>query len=209
MQPIVPITEDVLPTSVVPTNAAQQQQFHHQQAAMRPGGGTNGGGLQIPTSMEQMTAQATSLLKKIAPTPPTQPPQGPGKGTQPLLEENPAEVNTDLVIGGKRIMARAHESIRVMGTYFRNDTPMGDTTCMTLMKSNTKSFFSGAIDNAFQFSPDNSSTYVILVNPLRPPLRFMFNEIASVDETICEIMLVHAVFSFVWSSLCFSPRRSS
>ena len=98
MQPIVPVSGDVVPTSIVPTSMAQQVPIGSQQSHQHSGGG---GGIQIPTSMEQMTAQATSLLKKIAPTPPSQPP-APQKST-PLLISEEVENPADMVIGGKII----------------------------------------------------------------------------------------------------------
>ena len=112
MQPIVPITDEGVPTSIVPTGMSPQVPIRSQLSG--PGGGVGGGGggvggggggvggLQIPTSMEQMTAQATSFLKKIAPTPPSQPPAAPQKESSALfvsgdeLNENP-----DIIIGGK------------------------------------------------------------------------------------------------------------
>lgn len=95
MQPIVGIdnTGDVVPTGVVAQPPPQQGQV--------PRGGN---GLQIPTSMEQMKAQTTSLLKKIAPTPPAQPPAQSPKPkpiqSGPMLIQGGGDSHdTDLVIG--------------------------------------------------------------------------------------------------------------
>ena len=105
MQPIIGIdnTGDIVPTGVVAPPHPQQPQV--------PRGGN---GLQIPTSMEQMTAQATSLLKKIAPTPqaPQPPAQPPGQSTK--IQSGPMQIagsgdahDTDMVIGGKTLLQYA------------------------------------------------------------------------------------------------------
>lgn len=105
MQNIVNVSDDVIPTSIVPTAMAQQatvrgpQQTGYQTNTGGGSGGGGGGGIQIP-SMEQMTASATSLLKKIAPTPPSQPP--PEKSTSLLIHENVGPDDArDIVIGGE------------------------------------------------------------------------------------------------------------
>ena len=106
MQPIIGIdnTGDIVPTGLVappqhPQQHAQQQQIMGQV----PGGGN---GIQIPTSMQQMKGQATTLLKKISPAPPAPPPQGPASGK---IQSGPMQLSgqgdahdTDVVIGGKQ-----------------------------------------------------------------------------------------------------------
>lgn len=108
MQPVFPVVEDVVPTSIVPTDTmqqmpiqAQQQQLHQQLQQQQQ---RQHGGIQIPTSMEQMKGQATTLLKKIAPTPPAAPPE-PQKmgGTGPMAAGAMMgdECDTNNIIGGK------------------------------------------------------------------------------------------------------------
>lgn len=114
MQPIVPITDEGV-GNIVPTSMSPQVPIGSQLSG--PGGGgqhghggvTNSGGMQIPTSMEQMKGQATSFLKKIAPTPPSQPPQKSG----PMSTDTGFFVNTgdpeqgdnpDIIIGGKLVI---------------------------------------------------------------------------------------------------------
>ena len=118
MQPIVPITDEgvgnIVPTSMSPPQVPIRSQLsgpggggggggHHHGGGGVGGGGV--GGIQIPTSMEQMTAQATSFLKKIAPTPPTQPPTGPQKDSSYFVGTGPGdqdgEEDRDVIIGGK------------------------------------------------------------------------------------------------------------
>ena len=64
-----------------------------------------GNGLQIPTSMEQMKGQATTLYagmkEKIAPTPPPQPPSNDPQGGSMLISGGGDAHDTDHVIGGK------------------------------------------------------------------------------------------------------------
>ena len=103
MQPIIGIdnTGDVVPTGVMAQPMPVQQQ--HPAVAMPRGGN----GLQIPTSMEQMKGQATTLLKKIAPTPPAQPPAQSPNPKSGGIQSGPMQLgggdshDTDLVIGGK------------------------------------------------------------------------------------------------------------
>ena len=84
--------------SIVPTG---QQQLMQQQQGQVPRGGN---GLQIPTSMEQMKGQATTLYagmkEKMAPTPPPQPPS-PAPQSSGLGLGGGDSHNTDHVIGGK------------------------------------------------------------------------------------------------------------
>ena len=112
MQPIIGIdnTGDVVPTGVVVPPHPQQLV----QQPLQPQVPRGGNGLQIPTSMEQMTAQATSLLKKIAPTPqaPRPPAQPPGQSTK--IQSGPMQIagsgdahDTDMVIGGKTLLQYA------------------------------------------------------------------------------------------------------
>ena len=100
MQPIIGIdnTGDIVPTG--------QQQLLQQQHGQVPRGGN---GLQIPTSMEQMKGQATTLYagmkEKIAPTPPPQPPSlNPESGGSMLISGGGDAHDTDHVIGGKIII---------------------------------------------------------------------------------------------------------
>jgi len=89
-QHVVPIGGgDVVP--VVQTSMNLQQQMLAQQQ------GQQGSGFGLPTSVEQMTAQATSLLKKMAPNPPSQPPQK----SDPLLMAggDPNEEQRETIIG--------------------------------------------------------------------------------------------------------------
>ena len=64
-----------------------------------------GNGLQIPTSMEQMKGQATTLYagmkEKMAPTPPPQPPSNDPQGGPMLISGGGDAHDTDHVIGGK------------------------------------------------------------------------------------------------------------
>ena len=73
-----------------------------QQQGQVPRGGN---GLQIPTSMEQMKGQATTLYagmkEKIAPTPPPQPPSNDPQGGPMLISGGGDAHDTDHVIGGK------------------------------------------------------------------------------------------------------------
>ena len=115
MQPIVPITDEGV-GNIVPTSMSPQVPIRSQLSGPGGGGGgggqhghggvTNSGGMQIPTSMEQMTAQATSFLKKIAPTPPSQPPQKSGPMTDSGFFVNAGDPeqgdNPDIIIGGKQ-----------------------------------------------------------------------------------------------------------
>ena len=99
MQPIIGIdnTGDVVPTGVIGQAALVQQQ---QQAL------SGGNGLQIPTSMQQMKGQATTLLKKISPAPPPPPQSAPKPGN---IQSGPMQLgggsgdnqDTSVVIGGK------------------------------------------------------------------------------------------------------------
>lgn len=93
MMPIIGIdnTGDIVPTG--------QQQLMQQQQGQVPRGGN---GLQIPTSMEQMKGQATTLYagmkEKMAPTPPPQPPS-PAPQSSGLGLGGGDSHNTDHVIG--------------------------------------------------------------------------------------------------------------
>lgn len=98
MQPIIGIDNT---GDVVPTGAVAQPIIGQHPPAQVPRGGN---GLQIPTSMEQMKGQATTLLKKIAPTPPAQPPAQSPKPTG--ISSGPMQISgagdshdTDMVIG--------------------------------------------------------------------------------------------------------------
>lgn len=92
MNPIIGIdnTGDIVPTG-------QQQQLLQQGQVPR-----GGNGLQIPTSMEQMKGQATTLYagmkEKMAPTPPPQPPSNDPPGG-PMLGGGGDAHDTDHVIG--------------------------------------------------------------------------------------------------------------
>ncbi len=107
MQPIVPTNQDIVPTAVVMTSPPPIVPLEQgQQQQPQRGHGNQGGGVGMPSmpNMQQMTAQASQFLKKIAPTPPSQPPPS-SKSTGPLLiSENPGnEADPTLVIGGKWI----------------------------------------------------------------------------------------------------------
>ena len=94
---------------IVPTGQQMQQQLLQQQQGQVPRGGN---GLQIPTSMEQMKGQATTLLKKIAPTPPPQPPapspKPGGMQSGPMQLGGGDSHDTDLVIGGRNYRVYKH-----------------------------------------------------------------------------------------------------
>jgi erythrocyte band 7 integral membrane protein len=98
MQPILGIdnTGDIVPTG----QQIMQQQLLQQQQGQVPRGGN---GLQIPTSMEQMKGQATTLYagmkEKIAPTPPPQPPSNDPQGGSMLISGGGDAHDTDHVIG--------------------------------------------------------------------------------------------------------------
>ena len=100
MNPITGIdnTGDIVPTGPRP----QQGQV--------PRGGN---GLQIPTSMEQMKGQATTLYagmkEKIAPAPPPQPPSpAPQSSSGPMLGGGGDAHDTEHIIGGKIFHAKLY-----------------------------------------------------------------------------------------------------
>ena len=90
---------------IVPTGNRPQQQ----QQGQVPRGGN---GLQIPTSMEQMKGQATTLYagmkEKIAPAPPPQPPSPAPQSAGPMLGGGGDAHDTDHVIGGKIFHAKLY-----------------------------------------------------------------------------------------------------
>ena len=94
---------------IVPTGQQMQQQLLQQQQGQVPRGGN---GLQIPTSMEQMKGQATTLYagmkEKIAPTPPPQPPSNDPQGGPMLISGGGDAHDTDHVIGGKIFYAKLY-----------------------------------------------------------------------------------------------------
>ena len=119
MQPIIGIdnTGDVVPTGVMAQPMPVQQQ--HPAVAMPRGGN----GLQIPTSMEQMKGQATTLLKKIAPTPPAQPPAQSPNPKSEGIQSGPMQLgggdshDTDLVIGGKTLFLNDYRKTKARFWY--------------------------------------------------------------------------------------------